>query len=65
MTKVKGRKDLFNLLGIMGFGSLSGRADIAPIRSKSWNVAQVSCAAKASRDGLDIDMLDLFVHIYI
>ena len=41
MTKVKGRPDLIRLLAIMGFAPVQGRASIAPLRAKLWNVTQV------------------------
>ena len=57
MTKVKGRDDLFKLLGIIGFGYLPGRAEIAPARSQTWDVTKiVSCGNHdLGTSGLDVD----------
>ena len=52
MTKVKGRQDLFNLLGIMGFGSLSGRADIAPSGPRVGMYRRYHALQRQARMGL-------------
>ena len=51
MTKHKSRDELVKLLKIMGFGSLPGRAAVAPLRAKGWNVSQpVSAPTKTTPD---------------
>ena len=56
MTKYKNREELTRLMGLLGFGILSGRSAIAPTRTTGWNVAQAvssPTANHASLNGVD------------